>query len=219
MGVSAMDRTGGDDRTGNNDNDLEGNCPAPTSGAPGIGPDEHEHANNLYTAHRDYIVHEDDLVNQRTTWAITIESFVIAIFGLAYQKKMEGLLAFFGLDEDKKSFSVEVMKTFDHVFDQFLIMIAVFGLIVAMISGVAVYAAQRAIKVLGEHWEAECSTTPLCGRFPPLTGGGNKLSTRLGHTFPLILPIFFVAFWLFTIIFIAWFQKGLMLEHIHIVPP
>ena len=117
--------------------------------------DDFTYANEMYKAHREYVVHEDDFVNQRTTWAITIESFVIAIFGLTYQKKMEGLLTFHGLDDKKTTSAAIKINQFVELFDQRLNMIAVFGFAVAVISGIAVYAAQRSIFGVNTAWKKE----------------------------------------------------------------
>jgi hypothetical protein len=43
----------------------------------------------LYLNYRDYIKHENILINYRTTWLITIQSFLITTFGFSYQKKFE----------------------------------------------------------------------------------------------------------------------------------
>jgi hypothetical protein len=43
----------------------------------------------LYVLYRDYIKHEDELINARISWMINIQSFLIATFGFSYQKKFE----------------------------------------------------------------------------------------------------------------------------------
>jgi hypothetical protein len=173
-----------------------------------------EHANNVYRAYRDYIVHEDDLVNQRTTWSITIQAFVIAIFGLTYQKKMESIVSFYGLDDKTTNYTLELLNKLVIQFDQFLLIIAIFGLVVASISGAAVYAAQRAIRFVSLKWTSECSGKQVFSQFPSLTGGGNAFSTRLGHVFPLVLPLFLVGFWLFVVLYITVIQKLLLGDNI-----
>lgn len=218
MGIPREDRRE-EGTTGTNDNDSATVRSLPSVRPAEVGRADHENANNMYKAYRDYIVHEDDLVNQRTTWSVTIEAFVIGIFGLTYQKKMEGLITFFGLDDKRTGFSINKMKEVVDVFDEFLIIIAVFGIGIALISGVAVYAAQHAIQKLGERWEDQCSKLHLCNEFPPLTGGGNRLATYLGHTFPLVLPGFFIVFWALAIVWVYVMQGGLMLHDIPPAPP
>ena len=186
----------------------------PDGAASAAGQDErqspYEHAHNVYKAYRDYIVHEDDLVNQRTTWSITIQSFVIAIFGLTYQKKMEGIITFYGLDDKNIALPIQSMRDLAWQFDLFLLGIAFFGLAVASISGAAVYAAQRAIRFVSTGWASVRSGAELYAQFPSLTGGGNAASTTLGHFFPLALPVFLASFWLSVILYVAVFQKELL---------
>lgn len=35
----------------------------------------------LYQIYRDYLIHEDDLMNQRSTWHLLIQGFLFATFG------------------------------------------------------------------------------------------------------------------------------------------
>ena len=55
-----------------------------------------DEANTVYTAYRSYVVHEDDLVHQRTTWSIAIQTFAVATFGLIYQRQLDALVALSG---------------------------------------------------------------------------------------------------------------------------
>jgi len=43
----------------------------------------------IYEVFRDYIKHEDNLINNRLTWILTIHGFLYATYGLTMQKKME----------------------------------------------------------------------------------------------------------------------------------
>ena len=47
-----------------------------------------EHVHTLYKQYREYIVHEDNLINHRSTWIYMIQSFLVASYGFAI--KLEG---------------------------------------------------------------------------------------------------------------------------------
>ena len=159
-----------------------------------------DEASQLYTAFRAYLSHEDDLIHQRTTWSITIQSFVIATFGFTFQKQMEIVAK--QSEPASSSLKAELSNVLAQ-YDHFLVALAVFGLTVAVISGAAVYAAQSAITRLVTLWQGHHDREPCCRRFPLLTGGGSRIAHVLGHSLPLALPLFFVLFWLTTAVYVA----------------
>lgn len=210
MSISLGSRHGGAGPSSNNDNEAVPDGPSPTANAAGNVAPDLEHAHNLFEAHRGYIVHEDELVNQRTTWSITIQAFAIAIFGLTFQKKIEVVTAFYGLSDKPIAITAQTAEKLLDQFDQFMVMVSAFGLAVAAISGVAVYAAQRSIQIVEGRWRAECSGNHACRHFPPMTGGGSGASTALGHVFPLLLPVFLILFWSFVVGYVYLVQKDLL---------
>jgi hypothetical protein len=71
----------------------------------------------LYVLYRDYIKHEDELINARTSWMINIQSFLIATFGFSYQKKFEMVSLFvqkMSSDGDRK-FSDLTLNNFKNI--------------------------------------------------------------------------------------------------------
>jgi hypothetical protein len=56
--------------------------------------EEIKYYQELYVLYRDYIKHEDNLINARISWMISIQSFLIATFGFSYQKKFEIINSF-----------------------------------------------------------------------------------------------------------------------------
>lgn len=148
----------------------------------------------VYEMYRAYIVHEDDVVNQRTTWSITIQFFTIATLGFSYQKRME-IVSNFCINHIQTPFVHDFLTRFD----RFMMILAVFGCAVSFISGLSAYAAQRAIKSIRASWKATSSKHTEYQIFPALTGGGDRQAHILGHLWALVLPIFFVVFWIGTI--------------------
>jgi hypothetical protein len=160
-----------------------------------------DEANTVYTAYRSYVVHEDDLVHQWTTWSIAIQTFAVATFGLIYQRQLDALVALSG---PGSHLTPELTDLLINQYRAVLFLVASFGLGVSAISGVAVYAAQRSIKHLEHRWYREhARDASICHKFPQLTGGGNRIALLLGHCLPLGLPVFFVIFWVITIIYVA----------------
>ena len=146
----------------------------------------HQNRVKVYELFRSHVVHEDDLIDQRTTWAVTIQGFAIAALG----------------------FSVGSSGTNPkHQLTALIITIATIGIGVALISYVSVRAAQLAIRGICEEWEWRKRDRHLDLRdeaLPPFIGGGKAHATVLGHAMPLTLQTFFIAFWI-VVIFYALF--------------
>jgi hypothetical protein len=141
--------------------------PAAETAPRGMGLAE---ATAVYSAFRGYVVHEDDLVHQRTTWSIAIQTFAVATFGLIFQRTMEAIAALGGPTPP-----VDLLNLVADRYRFILLLVAGFGLGVSLISGIAVYAAQKAISRLQRVWvEKHFNIDPICDKFPPLTGGAAK---------------------------------------------
>src|SRR5437763_1604980 len=52
-------------------------------------PQERADTRDLYRIFRSYIAHEDDLINQRQTWNLTIQGFLFAAYAFSLQKLVE----------------------------------------------------------------------------------------------------------------------------------
>src|SRR3954453_13719795 len=46
---------------------------------------------SLYKEYRDYLKHEETLINNRTTWLITGNALLIAALGVIFQKRLDQL--------------------------------------------------------------------------------------------------------------------------------
>jgi hypothetical protein len=154
-----------------------------------------EHSVSIYTIFRQYLIHEDDLVNQRTTWSLTIQAFIIVAFGVAFQNRM----------------SIAHGQRSEHEYAFLIFALAILGLGVSLICLISVRAAQIAIQGLSEKWD-QWGKTHLGSSdyYPPLTGGGKYWATRLGHALPIVLQGFFVGFWIAVIGLQISFSTGLL---------
>ena len=164
---------------------------------PGDGNFERdESAEAVYALHRSYIEHEDGLINQRTTWLITIQSFLIATFGFSYQKKFEVAEKLFSYNK-----SLNDLGSLYDEYRIFLFALALVGLITSIAAFFSVLAAARAIWSIRENWERlyGSSTHPY---LPGLTGGGNKRIASRGIVLCMWAPVFFSSLWAIVIMFL-----------------
>jgi hypothetical protein len=150
---------------------------------------------HLYSILRDYICHEDDLINQRTTWFTTIQNFTLVTFGYVYASKLEGTASLWSLS------TPHVNSKYIY----FLCALAFFGIIISVLQLLAVWAAQRSIDAIQSHWERDTIKSHFEGLgtayviqllLPVMTGGGSRIFTRHGHNLPLLLPVVCLIGWL-----------------------
>lgn len=106
-----------------------------------------------YQRYRQYIEHENLLVNFRTTWAIGANSFLLLAFGTTLTS-----------------------TSGPHV--EFLAALAMVGIFVNVASWVSVEAAFSALHSIKTRWEDLDIRHPL---LPPITGAGDQRVIRFGH--------------------------------------
>ncbi|MBA2594129.1 MAG: hypothetical protein M3495_03720 [Pseudomonadota bacterium] len=147
----------------------------------------------IYTLYRAYITHEDGLVNQRTTWLVTIQSFLLATFGFSYQKKYEVA--------EKLSAHIPPLDSLGAVtteYNLFLLILAIVGFLIGAFAFVSIYAAVMATRAVEANWRQQ-----LVGQnfryLPDITGGGNSRASRYGIILSLWTPVFFIGMWLVAI--------------------
>ena len=162
---------------------------------------------NIYNVYRDYIKHEDNLINYRTTWLITIQSFLLATFGFTYQKYYE--LAFATPQPIGNGLLLKKIA-----FLCFLAWLAATGISVSVVSYYSIKAASDALDNLRSRWleilhsnmaatlidnprEPGKKIHPL---LPGLTGGGLEASHTNGATFAGRLPKVFGALWCLVVL-------------------
>jgi hypothetical protein len=156
----------------------------------------------VFTLFRDYVKHEDMLINQRMTWMITIQSFLIAMFGFSYQKKLEIISKVFtekSLLEDKLVGFMQTVQTYN----VFLIIICMIGIGMSWITGYLLEAANLSIGGLEKKWETTSELYEI-KHLPKLTGGydADIKAKETGKKLSILLTRFFIGFWAFLVIFI-----------------
>lgn len=150
---------------------------------------------SIYIIYRDYIKHEDSLVNSRTTALITIQSFVLATFGLCYQERYKMALNVI----DKSEYTL--LGPIAIEYNGFLLALGLVGLATSVIGLLSIHCAHKAISHLEESWKAIAAENPT-EHLPGLTGGGKASVTIGGSHFSIFTPIFLILFWLATELFL-----------------
>jgi hypothetical protein len=155
-----------------------------------------ERGEEIYSLYRDYIKHEDSLINYRITWLISIQAFLIATFGFSYQKRFEVITRIFEKDTDaeKTKMIQDAIKNYDN----FLVYLGFFGLLTSIAALVSIDAGVASIASLRKKWnELRWSINFIStGHLPLITGGGNSRAHKYGKMVSYILPLFFMVFWL-----------------------
>jgi hypothetical protein len=147
---------------------------------------------DLYLAFRAYEEHENLLINQRTTWLVTVQSVLIATFGFSFQKYYEVSEKI--LEAQKQNVKIDmgdvnekyvtVLKT--------LYYIGIFTSVIALIAvGTAVVAQGRLRKL----WRTKHAANATVEGLPDIAGGGSGFAQIFGGAFALALPVFFVLMW------------------------
>lgn len=156
--------------------------------------ERNENIEKVYAIHRAYIEHEDELIHQRTTSFITIQSFLLATFGFTYQKKYEvaeKLLSQKLTQSDLGSISTE--------YNIFLLILAVIGAATSLIALRSINAAVTAIRSLKENWLRAADNHPPA-YLPGITGGGDLSAHKGGISLAVWGPIFLLSLWILALL-------------------
>ena len=163
---------------------------------------------------RDYIEHEDELVNQRLLWNINIQGFLFASYGFSVQKLAEVQVTQ-KLAEAQAHLVLTPETTGITALRWFMVILPLFGIFISVLSFKGVRAAQYAIRRLSRDWEKAVNERLLFPLDDPLLpgmiGGGYKKGENpdeggenqthiWGFLAPLWFPRIFIAAWLFVLI-------------------
>jgi hypothetical protein len=143
-----------------------------------------DHLTELYKVYRDYMKHEDDLLNQRTTWLLVIQGFLFAT------------LAVLGEWVSPKDPLSDLLRT-ERLY---LIYVLVFvGILIAVAAFISILAANKAIDSLQKKWEKELKQYYRAedwDLFPGIAGGGHKKAKAWGKTPALAIPCIVALAWI-----------------------
>lgn len=151
----------------------------------------HDQALGLYAVYRDYLKHEDGLVNNRVGWFIQLHSFLIA----SYVIILSALIASFA---PEGQFLVDPHRV---RLAGFMVLVALAAIGIG--SSVAAYQSIRgaviAIEALRERWRQVRDVVPGCEHLPDLAGGGSEVAVRRGLWLHSLLPLGITGLWLFSL--------------------
>jgi hypothetical protein len=143
------------------------------------------HLIQVYGAFRDYAKHEDELINRRLSWNLTLQGFLFAAYGLRSQ------VAAAGSKESPR------FKALSYVFP-------FVGAFVAYLVYKSIRAAQLAIDGVRCKWIDGVSHS-LRELLPGHTGGGNLKAVKWGERPQKGIPLVIIAAWVAIIcISIVW---------------
>jgi hypothetical protein len=145
----------------------------------------------IYNAYRDYLKHEDELINRRLSWNLTLQGFLFAVYGVTLQ-----------LVYNTTAYKLPP----DTHFQRLPFVFPFLGITVAILSRIGVVAAQRAIDSLRDRWKGIADELKTKGEelpVPALTGGGDEIANKFGNKSALI-PIVIILAWLLLMILPWW---------------
>lgn len=169
----------------------------------------------VYEIHRDYIEHEDHLVNHRTTLLITLQGALLAAFGIGFQKlyaqpaasNLKPCPSLTWGELWQKEWELLSPKSLSELpileFNFYLFGLIVVGLITSYIGRRSIGAAANAILSLETHWNIyyyknETRPEKLADYklIPGITGGGRRKARDVGIFFVKGIPTFFICLWM-----------------------
>jgi hypothetical protein len=141
--------------------------------------DTFKQSKSLFKIYRDYMKHEDDLLNHRTTWLLVIQGFLFATLGVLGEwilpNKTPDLL------RTERQFLVFVL--------------AIVGLTIASVAYLSIKAANDAIDSLEKKWNNLRIRYEGWELLPDIAGGGHPKAKGRGKK---------PALWIPRVIFLAW---------------
>lgn len=151
-----------------------------------------------YKIFRDYIEHEDALIDKRLLWNINIQGFLFATFGFSVQKLAEV--------QAKQGSELTGAKSLYVL----IFVLPLFGASISYFAWEGVKAAQKAIENLANEWNDEAIKQHQGDntRLPGITGGGVKPKHgsddvhAQGFKPPQRFPIIFMVTWM--VLFLAY---------------
>jgi hypothetical protein len=154
---------------------------------------------NIFAAFRQYEEHENELLNHRTGWLVTIESVIIGTYGFSYQKYFE---VYERIRANEKSGALlAAMQDGIANFQYYLSGLAVIGFLISCFSYVSIRTAIKAQGEIRKTWHKEFYRRATELGLPDISGGGNEFSQRWGGAMAQSLPAFLALLWAFVFVY------------------
>jgi hypothetical protein len=176
---------------------------------------------SIYGVFRDYVKHEDGLINYRLTWLLTINGFLYATYGLTIHKKLEVAQKIADVMREHPNLDFECYVRGGSLaisiaqIELFLLGIIFVGIIISTLGLVSIVAAQRAAVSVRNlfHGQYKSIMTSMYGAeflfvlgntnaeyivVPSIVGGGKKRLDFHGFLSPVAIPIILIVSWIFA---------------------
>jgi hypothetical protein len=140
----------------------------------------------IYKVFRDYEKHENELLNHRTSWLVTIQSVLIATFGFSFQKFFEVATRADGSTHGR-ALIVD--------FKWFLVSLAGVGILIAVWSWISIYTAIRAQRAIRKVYRRNFSAEETQFGLPHISGGGDTFASWFGGYLAVFLPWLLIVLW------------------------
>lgn len=166
-------------------------CPQnhrPASACDAANVDVHK----IYDLYRDYIKHEDTLINYRSSWLGVIQSFLITGYVLTLQKKFE--LAVKLAEANPERF--EYIKASMYHLELFLLLVSGCGIALGWVALRSIGAAIDALQNLETSYREHHEQLSAAQHLPSITGGGHNRAAIAGVALPSSFPAVMMAFWI-----------------------
>ncbi|MGD9784084.1 MAG: hypothetical protein AB7U49_05285 [Hyphomicrobiaceae bacterium] len=151
----------------------------------------------IYKIYRSYEEHENDLLNHRTGWLVTVQSVLLATFGFSFQKHLEILQKVLAVPPSAEKAD---MQNALFQFKIFLAALAIIGVVTCWGSYRSIKAARDAQIALRDKYNVEHKAkVDVTLKLPPIAGGGSKSAEDAGSNFAYFLPGFFAILWVIVL--------------------
>ena len=162
-------------------------------------------ANDLkrYELIRNYVEHENSLINDRLTWLLLSQGLIFSAFGGLFipisnlSVKIAEPCQSNDLWLKKSEFLAEIIDKIS-LFQEVL---GLLGLFISFASLLGIWGAARSIKQIEKEYEKDDFFTTLLNSnyLPLITGGGSKLARWQGNISPQIIPIVLTFTWVIVL--------------------
>ncbi|MET0283978.1 MAG: hypothetical protein ABW352_05895 [Polyangiales bacterium] len=141
-----------------------------------------------YELFRDYLKHEDELINHRLVWGLSIQAFVVAAFAVSLDRWWQ-------LEQQPASHWKLLYELLVRS------VIPGFGFVISVASTAGIYAAHRAVRHVVKRWHARPDATAYVVQqfMPGLTDGGAEPRLPWGMLASLLPSLAIGVFWLIVI--------------------
>lgn len=165
----------------------------------------------IYETFRSYARHEDNLVNNRVTWMLTIHGFLYATYGLALQGKV-ALFEKLKLEEMETFWGLAGLGITVAQLDGLLVLIPLVGSCISFLAWNSIRAAKNAVftveRIFREQFREASgwgvNVSVLKGDHgsvvvPGIGGGGRPFAKAFGHSASVIIPWVLIGSWVLAL--------------------